>query len=547
MLITGREPDTDRDDANALGYAFAKLAVVPRSLLVDLLERRVELRITADAAVDGTGELTVTLNKPKEAFTKAGLASDLELTQDGATPIPFAIGTVTDIGGGCQVKRAGFSGTPPKAGDAVVTSPSSRSLGRAAFRKWLEVRSLHSETHPVSDAELDAVRTMAEAWWNSISDLAGPPSGQGEPQIGHCIVETRSHRWATVPVLGGRGHIDWRADDAAGRMLHVAVRRVSRYEGLLRWARGAAVSILPRIYGLGEDKVQTIQLRRRMQVGEEPTTLPVLVSPHPTRIDFVYALPTSGARATVSGLSARRTGYQGVAAHFAQKRIDGPATLTPNAIVAGIATHELLVKVKIRTVNADDDWTVESAPLLPFEGIIVFDADHKHVRLSNSFVVDGGDATIGSLKFGQDELGTFVVPANKEVDALPHPLSETLRHGSIQGDIERLGAFGERRFRLRLNQSSNPLDDDPATYADQLLVVDKTTSGSTEPVHARLIDSFQPSDQTLTLKVELPGASHRVRILTRMSTAERSTIVRANAGTPTLFRHERLISLADLP
>ncbi len=140
------------------------------------------------------------------------------------------------------------------------------------------------------------------------------------------MVETQGRHWAWVPVLGSRAHIDWTAPDAAGRTVLFALRRVSRYEGLIRWAKGSAVPTLSRIYHLNSAQRKALTWKRRLQdQAEEPASLPVLVSPHPTRIEFVFALPNSGARSTVSGLSALRTGYRGLANLFGHKRIDDTA------------------------------------------------------------------------------------------------------------------------------------------------------------------------------------------------------------------------------
>lgn len=477
VLITGREPDTDREmpksvenashkqeEHRSLGYAFVKLAVVPRTLLTDILKKT--------PSDDGVNE---------------------------------------------------------------------------QFRLWLQDRSFTNapaSTRPASPAEGEAVRKMAEAWWKSISRLPGTPEDKSVQQVGHCIVETRGRRWATVPVLGGRAHIDWKASDAAGRLLQVAVRRVSRYEGLLRWARGTAVPMLPRIHGLTVKQTQTLSLRRRMAANEEPKTLPVLISPHPTRIEFIYALPTSGARATVSGLSARRTGYQGITAQFSHRRIDGPSTPTVKELIGGIKQYESLIMIEVTDATNQNVWKVTSEGLKKAKTVVLFDANREHV-LAGQFTPDSQDSASGTLNFVAT--GDFPIPANGlDVAALTDPLTKSVADNALIGTITRIGPAGSKRFRLTLDDKSVAMNEDPESYLGQLLL---TVDTGSLPTQACLVQAFSVADQTIELDKALSNNQNEysVRLLTGVATAQRTPIVRSETGVPNLFRHERLISLPDLP
>lgn len=458
VLITGREPDTDRDhEDRSLGYAFVKLAVVPRTLLGDCLK------------------------------------------------------------------------------------------GRDVFKTWLkEYRSLHyagASGTPSKGAELEATRKMAEAWWNSIARLPGMPEGEGVQRVGHCIVETRGRRWATVPVLGGRAHIDWKAFDAAGRLLQVALRRVSRYEGLLRWARGTVVPMLPRIHGLTARESQTVSLRRRMVANEEPKTLPVLISPHPTRIEFIYALPTSGARATVSGLSTRRTGYQGIAAQFSHSRINGPLEPTVKELIGGINQFESLIEIQVTdATSVPNQWKVTSVHLKDVTTVVLFDENRENVLLC-SFVPTNNDPTSGLLKFTDGDIGNFKIPTTGIV-GLTDPLNKSVANHSVSGTFKRIGSIGSTRFRLTPDDQSVALNEDPKSYIGHLLL---TVGSGGLPTHARLVRAFSVADQTIELDMPLPNNAYQVRLLAGAAPPRRSPIVRSEAGVPNLFRHERLISLPDLP
>lgn len=460
-IVTGREPDSERNDVGSndegrhhhhedrsLGYAFVKLVVVPRSMISDCLNERLE------------------------------------------------------------------------------------------FARWLEERSLLQTVNPDTLVTKSvAVSKMAVAWWNSIILLPGTP--KDSLNVGHCIVETRGRRWATVPVLGGRAHIDWTASDAAGRLLKVALRRVSRYEGLLRWARGTAVPILPRIHRLTTMETQTVPLRRRMVLGEEPQSLPVLISPHPTRIEFIYSLPTSGARATVSGLSARRTGYQGIAAQFSHKRIDGPTDLTVMDLIESINSLDSLSSINITDYKTTpNSWTVTPDDLVSQDIVVVFSKDRTHVALAIFTPVN----TSGRLDFVNGELQGFNDPHNK---AMINPHKAMIAKNGFVGKLELVGGTGGNTFRLIPQDDSVPMSEATLFHKGQLLL---TIKSSGEPVHARLIEDFRVHDQTITLNAKLNlNGINSVLILAGVTPPSRTPVAHIELGIPNLFRHERLVSLSDLP
>jgi hypothetical protein len=566
VLITGREPDTDRDQLDtldqSLGYAFIKLAVVPHNILADLLERVIEVDVEAQyTPADGTPGSTNNLNlkfpnQNKSSFESLWSGnseisipklSNFDLTNK---PIKFTLQGLTDTGAASSEVIIGYDGGPTPIATIEKVDITSSS-DRLSFRNWLVQRSMldskvaEAEPKPNELIELGIVKRMVELWLREIYPL----KGKNDPlDLGHVIVETRGRRWATVPILGGRAHIDWEAFDSAGHEVNIAVRRVSRYEALLRWARGTAVPTLNRIYGLEPAYYQTIDFRRRIQVDvEEPIALPVLISPHPTKIDFIYALPTSGARATISGLSARRNGYQGLIARFIQERrlmvVKGFSNDAHKTILmsSGIKEDDRLIKL---TVNNIDTWEVTPVPALDkFDALVVFSKDRKQVRLCSIFTLT--TAPSGTLTFSLDEGGLTGISNNDVLSALVHPISDpVLTYMSLKGSITRIETTNE--FRLTLNEAFDCLDDDPRTYIGQLLIV----LNGTDPIHARLIDGFRASDQALTLNTDpLPDSVIKapVRILFRAKLPLRDRIDYSESGALVLYRNERLISLPALP
>jgi hypothetical protein len=598
VLITGREPYTDRDlldtrlnEDQPLGYAFVKLAVVPHSVLIDLLQRDIEVSvtITTELGADGAPGQTIVTDKSQADFTRAGWTvpsgvktSEVKLKSNQGVSQTSIVFNLDKLDTSNRVLEwSSFEGTAPGLGDSITvkltaTAPSDQTW----FRKWLQQRSmlsdegLKAESTLTELSELKILKRVAEAWWKEQFEL------KENPKLKHITLETRSHRWATVPVLGGRAHIDWQAFDSAGHAVRIAVRRVSRYEALMRWASGTAsanpfrvaVPTLSRIHGLTPHYYQVVNLKRRMRVGvEEPTALSVFVSPHPTRINFVYALPTSGARATISGLSARRSGYQGITAQFFQERLqtklgeinDVHAELLKNAL----AQEPQLGVLILETVTDDNTWEITSDFLAAkfeapeFEAVVnavvVFSPDFSQVRLSREVTFTASPK--GTLKFSPDE-GSFpnflarMASSHMSLPitlfALAHPTSDPeLSHLSLKGTIQRTSNLGE--FRLTLDPNSDRLEEDSQTYIGQVLIV--LDGDNKQPIHTRLIAGFDLTKQTLTFGADpLPdrtgvGSSVPIRILVRAKPLQRTAINRSEAETPVLFRNERLISLPALP
>ncbi|MCY2968238.1 MAG: hypothetical protein NT069_32180 [Planctomycetota bacterium] len=569
IIVSGREPDTGRDNPDtdslnedrSLGYGFVKLIVVPDCLLADLFGRRIEIpgvTINFDAQ---TLKLSVgfTATPLSQFRAKFGAQDRLMVIFKNIEPISFNIDKLEAIPASgnpasSSVTIDGYTGTLPAGAQTVEVVAVNGN--RSNFRSWLKIRGIEpvtdDDTPAEKDLELRIVQKMARAWWQSTERLSFLDRKIKDPIL-HSIVETRSRRWATVPVLGGRAHLDWSADDAAGREILIAVRRVSRYEALLRWARGGAIPLVTRLYGRELDKYsQPVELARRMRAGiEEPATVPVLISPHPTRIDFVYALPTSGARATVSGLSARRNGFRGMGLHFSQKRLEAGEShqINQQDLIQKLQRRYLEDTITVTAVTTDFKWTVAFADTAPsaFDAIIVFDATHNKVRVCEQFTPEEGHPNQGTLQFVADPSGQFTPDLNSKLNVLIYResgLKLQFPLGNVTGTIVRNGP-DLRQFRLKPDPEADRLDENPRTYEGQLLFL----LAQGKPTRVRVIKSFTPNDQILTLEQPLPNevASSAVSILHGAPLPHRTPIVRSEGGTPTIFRYERQVSLPALP
>lgn len=565
IVVTGREPDTerdhpgtkDRDEDQSLGYAFLKLVVVPRSLMAAFF-RSVDVKIVLIEEIGPTPpepnkSLRVTFEaNAKVILEKAGLKNRIVLIYEGkALCPPFDLDNIT---GDNQVSIS-LDKPAPTIPTVPITVKASSDSDLAEIKGWLEERSIIGSE---DESALLLLRRMAREWWNQCTNLH-----PGSDQVGHIIMETRGRRWATVPALGSWAHIDWEAPDAAGREILVAARRVSRYEALLRWARGRAVPMIPRLPRWEEkfkNVIQALAWRRRI-VGspEEPETLPVLVSPHPTRIDFILALPTSGARATVSGLSRRRNGYRDITSQFFHRNIKPRPPVVLQELLGKIQRSRHLFKLNF-VDSVGLQWTVQAPELTSsFDTLIVLVISGSTVRalVSETFVPsdNNGKGTLTLVNSNPDQPPPD--PTNAQLMAfMVRPTRD-----SIAGTLTHIGQ--NTLFRIRsLHPSSEHVELDGRAYEGQVILIYNDDPGEPKPIYARIVSKYEPATQTLLFSEKVPGSSGNSNFPFRLFLG--SPIVRREplpaareiadqrnndtvAYTPTLYRHEWLLSLNNLP
>jgi hypothetical protein len=189
----------------------------------------------------------------------------------------------------------------------------------------------------------------------------------------------RSERWLTTPCVGGRSHSTWTVPERKGHRFRVAVRRVSRYEPLIRWAAGMNGPVpIPRHAGVELGKGKTaIPVHHWADASVLPIpdphrnegsrALTVYTYPHPAKIHFSYQLPPDGARSIYNQISAIRTGFKGCELGFRYDLIQGPSgpekefllsDLLKEVNVTTTANPVQLPESKIKTVPVNDSMVI---------------------------------------------------------------------------------------------------------------------------------------------------------------------------------------------
>jgi hypothetical protein len=129
-------------------------------------------------------------------------------------------------------------------------------------------------------------------------------------------VETRATQWLTLPAIAARSHSQWTVPDLKGHRYQVAVRKISRYEPIVRWAKNFTrpmnfPAMRNRSRTTGKPSVFFASSQPTPDQREGPAALEVLSYPNPSKIQFTYRIPPEGARSLYNAISAVRTGYKG--------------------------------------------------------------------------------------------------------------------------------------------------------------------------------------------------------------------------------------------
>lgn len=319
-VVAGREPHTSLLPYGALsesvGYAFVKLAIVPNEFLGDLAvaSAKVELvlkdnSLKTDPVFNATGmglvdvsEVHVTLLNQDAVDSRSPVRRPVKLET-----VQNDLSKITGVTAGNKVRIDGLSWK-----DGADTLP-------VRVAAWLELRSLKVDLTPGS-ASLVRLRSAALG----LDHVADEYLKKAEPntagsKLKIVYVEPWGTRWQTVPSVGRRSQVLLAMPDRLGRKMLLAGRRVSRYEPFLRWLDPSSVPSVNRIDQLGADKLHEVVIQRQILAGEEPMQLPVAVQSHPTRIEFLYRLPPSGAQSLLSAEAQRRTGFIECQVEFSRK------------------------------------------------------------------------------------------------------------------------------------------------------------------------------------------------------------------------------------
>jgi hypothetical protein len=138
--------------------------------------------------------------------------------------------------------------------------------------------------------QLTRIHEIAKYVWQPIKEFG---------QLYFIRVETRATQWLTLPAIAARSHSQWTVPDLKGHRYQVAVRKISRYEPIVRWAKNFTRPIeLPSDEKSLKNYWQTISVLRILPAHtdqrEGPAALEVLSYPNPSKIQFTYRIPRKG-------------------------------------------------------------------------------------------------------------------------------------------------------------------------------------------------------------------------------------------------------------
>jgi hypothetical protein len=199
----------------------------------------------------------------------------------------------------------------------TLQEPQENSDDLKKLREWYDVRKVRlcdSKTEPIGQDKPNV------AYLKRIRDVAKYTENADPGVIMRIRLEQMGLRWITVPSDGGIAHMSKVIPDLKGHRYRVGLRRVSRYEPLIRWAEGDYRSFT--IPGAAYTEVHVQPTIADSQATDAPETLPVSIYPHPSKAQFSFILPAAGIRSVLNGISVVRTGYKGYELTFDYKMLD---------------------------------------------------------------------------------------------------------------------------------------------------------------------------------------------------------------------------------
>jgi hypothetical protein len=254
FVLNPREPDSDYRPDDRVGFSFLNVAVVPDEFHKLCMATGPKWQGTAELANE-SGQGVAVLNIEPRALPNG--ASHLVVLSGPAEGTAVKIAETLDEPGPLKIKLVSpfvedqLGGPNELSVVAVVNHEEYR-----AIKEWLEFRNVMGSFKP-DDADFITARAVIELLHirepARYIGLAAPDEQLGtlleaqdevaqdgvDPRLRELTdlaVEPMAERWLTVPASGGWSHSVWTVPDRKGHRFEGAVRRVSRYEPLLRWA-----------------------------------------------------------------------------------------------------------------------------------------------------------------------------------------------------------------------------------------------------------------------------------------------------------------------
>lgn len=535
-ILLAREPDTELnvresggdfiEDDDALGYSFVKLAVVPKLLLSDL---STTTRKTKVKSITGSGVETIELDTNfKVTDFRAGLAlPELRLTlltpesriiSVVATPnIDAASGDIKTL---ATTATSGLAPTNLVRVEDIVPGTTNDSQLSQKLLAWTGLRG----KMVVDNDTAYLVCQVALAVEHLALKTSTPEVG---PKL--VIVEPWSRRWQTTPAVGDWSHVLLPMPDRLGQKLFVGARRVSRYEPFLRWLNEFSIPTVDRLYGL---EPHVVVRRRLLLSGEEPRSIAVSMHPHPSRIEFLYRLPPSGSQSLLSAEAKRRTGFLECQLEFSRKLRTAfteqnfvknsfpESTDIEVSVAADVGAAELVIK-KVGSESPSD----YKFAVLVFDRQAVL-VDVGTAQGTTDFKLTLKDPLI--VKLEKDKVGRAI-----KLQPVNNPDSLRPQFGFVKS--------GSKIFLTDGQATRESLEGYPARLVKQ--------SEST-PFAGAIITKFFEDTREVQFSSSL-GTFSGNGVLTLLSQESQAQfeplLANGSADEMTLFRHERLVSLAKLP
>ncbi len=247
---------------------------------------------------------------------------------------------------------------------------------------WFQFRNIDTGA---GDAAVNILTCLGDAAAYVSEGIALLPLDQLQ-KVGLLRLVSQDRRWTSLPHVGRRSRIDWRAPDQNKHHIYALGRRVSRYEPLIRWARRmnrptAWPTDLASAAGLTEG-VEIRRLITRADQPDMPEALPVSIHPHPDRVQFSLIQPAAGARSLMNVISAVRTGYKGYSVVFQCRLRDHEKPERSWAKLLAAAQF-----VDTGTVE-DPPAVLTSTPSAPFADIRLFRNERLITLTDMSYIFD---------------------------------------------------------------------------------------------------------------------------------------------------------------
>ncbi|MDA7978296.1 MAG: hypothetical protein MPJ50_05940 [Pirellulales bacterium] len=315
FLVEGEEHDAQFKDSDTVGFAHAKVAIVPAKFLAAAHDLRINV---VDCGFDKSRRL---LDVSLEACPRTrGNARHLEvvvLAPAIANPVCEVVLPTWPDKLQLPETQAAELGDATQVRVALVARNSTTEKSWEPLRAWLTYRSIvPTETDNPADDGINPESLVELLHVAQLTRLAGVPTTNrfGEPtedaqtaavrESSVQRLQPRSERFLTVPSSAGFSHASWVLPDRKGHRMLAAARRVSRYEPLLRWDQLRHFRLdLPEEISLSGDMTNATFSDNTVRL---PAPLPLASGRQPLVLEIIRG-PGAGQRREVVVVDEHRT------------------------------------------------------------------------------------------------------------------------------------------------------------------------------------------------------------------------------------------------